>query len=246
MNNGEPSILIVDDDVDTCLNLADIFSDLGYRVDVAHEGLAALEHVRKNPYDVVLLDLKMPGMDGLTLYRQIKKVQGGIVAILISGFATNAIANEAMAAGATQVLPKPADVPALLGLIKAALDRPLTLIVDDDQDLCESLWAVMRDRGYRVCLAHDERDAALRLQDREYDVVLVDMKLPHSDGQRVFRLVRKMNSQARTIAITGFRSETAQLVREVVAEGVDAVCYKPFDIPELLSTVEQLAGQNER
>lgn len=243
MNNGNPSILIVDDDVDTCLNLADIFGDLGYQVDVAHEGLAALEHVRKNPYDVVLLDLKMPGMDGLTLYRQIKKVQAGIVAIMISGFATNAIANEAMAAGATQVLPKPADVPVLLGLIKAALDRPLALIIDDDQDLCESLWDVLRGRGYRVCLAHDECAAAVRLKDREFDVVLIDMKLPQSDGQRVFRLVRKMNSLARTIAITGFRSETAQLVREVVAEGVDAVCYKPFEIPELLSTVQQLAGQ---
>ena len=243
MNNSNPSILIVDDDVDTCLNLADIFTALGYRVDMAHEGLAALEHVRNNPYDAVLLDLTMPGMDGLTLYRQIKKVQAGTVGIMISGFATIAIANEAVAAGVEHVLPKPVDVPELLGLMNQALDRPLALVIDDDQEFCESLWDVLRDRGYRVCLAHDESTAAARLKDREYDVVLIDMKLPQSDGQRVFRLVRKMNSQARTIAITGFRSETAQLVREVVAEGVGAVCYKPFDIPELLSTVEQLAGQ---
>lgn len=243
MNNGNPSILIADDDVDTCLNLADIFTDLGYQVDMAHDGLGALDHVRNKPYDVAVLDLKMPGMDGLMLYRQIKKVQAGTVAFLVSGFATIAIADEAVAAGVAHVLPKPVDLPRLLGLMNQALHRPLALVIDDDQDLCESLWDVLHARGYRVCLAPDECAAAERLRDREYDVVLIDMKLPRTDGQRVFRLVTKMNPQARTIAMTGFRSETAQLVREVVAEGVDAVCYKPFDMPEFLSTVEQLAGQ---
>ena len=75
MNRDNPSILIVDDERDACLNLADIFTDLGYRVDIAHDGWSALELLQKRPYDVALLDLKMPGMDGLTLYRRIKKAQ---------------------------------------------------------------------------------------------------------------------------------------------------------------------------
>jgi two-component system, NtrC family, response regulator HydG len=73
MTKKTPSILVVDDEVDTCRNLSDILTDLGYRVDVAHDGFTALAMVRQKPYDVALLDLKMPGMDGLTLYREIKK-----------------------------------------------------------------------------------------------------------------------------------------------------------------------------
>lgn len=243
MNRDKPSILVVDDEVDTCLNLADIFTDLGYRVDIAHHGLAALELVDKNPYDVALLDLKMPGMDGMTLYRRIKKLRAGTVAIIVTAFATSAVTDEALAAGAIQVLAKPVDFPKLLGLMDQALDLPLALIVDDDEDLCQNLWDLMHDRGYRVCLAHDEDDAALRLNDRDYDVVLIDMKLPKSDGQRVFKLVKDMNPQARTIAITGFRTETEPLVQRMVTDGVDAVCFKPFDISELLSTIERLAAQ---
>jgi CheY-like chemotaxis protein len=71
------------------------------------------------------------------------------------------------------------------------------------------------------------------------------MKLPQGDGTTVFRLVRDSNPQARTILITGHRSELDQLVQEVVSEGADAVCYKPFDIPRLIDTVKKLAAEHK-
>ena len=86
-------ILVVDDDVDTCRNLTDILTDLGCRVDTAHDGPSALERVRKKRYYVALLDLKMPGMDGLTLYREIKKLSAGTVAIIVTAYATSATAD---------------------------------------------------------------------------------------------------------------------------------------------------------
>ena len=136
MTDQAPSILLVDDDEDICENMADIFTDLGYDVDVAHEGRTALELVRGRPYDVALLDLKMPGMDGVTLYREIKKVQAGMVAFLVTAYAGASTAEEAVAAGMWQVLPKPVDLPRLLRLIAEVLERPLVLVVDDDEDLC--------------------------------------------------------------------------------------------------------------
>ncbi|MBI3410333.1 MAG: response regulator [Planctomycetes bacterium] len=242
MNETGHSILVVDDEADTCRNLSDILTDLGYQVDVAHDGLAALELVRQKAYDVALLDLKMPGMDGLTLYREIKKLRAGTVAIVVTAYAGGETKAEALAAGAWQVVAKPVDFPKLLGLVDQALGQPLVMVVDDDPDLCANLWDLLRERGYRVCLAHDETQAAARLKDREYKVVLIDMKLPKGDGASVYRMVRETNPQARTVCITGYRSEMDQMVRRVVAEGADAVCYKPFDIPKLLSTLEQLSG----
>jgi two-component system response regulator HydG len=235
------SILVVDDEVDTCQNLSDILTDLGYRVDVANDGPSALKKVRRNAYDVALLDLKMPGMDGLTLYREIKKLRGGTVAIIVSAYASTETAEEAMALGALQVLPKPTDFPKLLALVGEAVDQPLVLVVDDDPDLCQNLWDLLRERGYRVAVAHDEPTAAGQIQDTAFRVVLIDMKLPSGDGGRVYRLLREANPQARTILITGHRSEMEQLVQRAVEEGADAVCYKPFDVPKLLSTLDQLA-----
>src|SRR3954467_4199363 len=99
-NRDGPRVLVVDDEQDTCSNLSDILTDLGYRVDVANEGQAALELVRRNPYNVALLDLRMPGMDGLTLYREIKKLRAGTVAILVTAYAGGATSEEALGAGA--------------------------------------------------------------------------------------------------------------------------------------------------
>jgi two-component system, NtrC family, response regulator HydG len=235
-----PSILVVDDEVDTCSNLSDILTDLGYSVDVAHEGQTALQMVRQKPYDVALLDFKMPGMDGLTLYREIKKLRAGTVAIVVTAYAGGETKAEALAAGAWHVLSKPVDFPNLLSLVNEALGQPLVMVVDDDHDLCENLWDLLRERGYRICLAHDEAEAAERLHGREFKIVLIDMKLGTGDGATVFRSVRKSNPQARTVVITGHRSEMDQLVKKIMDEGADAVCYKPFDVPGLLSTLQKL------
>ncbi len=241
--NANPSILVVDDEEDTCRNLSDILTDLDYHVEMAHDGLSALELVRHNPYDVVLLDLRMPGMDGLTLYKEIKKIRAGTVAIVVSAYASKSVTEEALTAGAWQVLAKPVDFPALLGLVDKALGQPLVMVVDDDPDLCATLWDLLRERGFRVCIAHGEKEAAEQLKGRDIRVVLIDMQLPESDGTRVFRLVREKAPQARTIVITGHRSEMDLRIQELIAAGADAVCYKPFDVPSLLTTLQEIARQ---
>jgi two-component system, NtrC family, response regulator HydG len=242
MTTQEPSILVVDDDVDTCRNLSDILTDLGHRVDVAHDGPSALELVRKRHYDVALLDLKMPGMDGLELYREIRRVRSDTVALIVTAYAGGSTVEDALAAGAWQVLAKPVDFPLLLGLVGQAMDQPLVLVVDDDPDLCATLWDLLRERGYRVAIAHDEPHAALQLRDAAFRVVLIDMKLPGGDGSSVYRLVRQANPQARTVVITGHRAELEQMVMQVIEEGADAVCYKPFDVATLLTTLKRLTA----
>jgi len=240
MKQAKPSILVVDDDVDTCRNLSDILTDLGYRVDTAHDGPAALELVRRNAYDVALLDYKMPGMDGLTLYREIKRLRAGTVAIVVTAYAGGTTEEEALGAGAWQVLPKPVDFPKLLGFVGEAAGQPLVLVVDDDHDLCANLWDLFRERGFRVCLANDEREARDRLNDTAFKAVLIDMKLPAGDGTSVFRLVRQASPQARTVIITGHRAEMDQRVQQLLDEGADTVCYKPFDVPRLLTALSDL------
>jgi DNA-binding NtrC family response regulator len=240
MSEYAPTILVVDDEVDTCRNLSDILTDLGYEVDVAHDGPTALDLVRRKPYDVALLDLRMPGMDGLELYHEIKKVRAGTVAIIVTAYASAEAQEQALASGAWQVLGKPVDFRRLLALVGEAVDQPLVLVVDDDPDLCGNLWDLLRERGYRVSVAHDAGQAAAQLRDTRFRVVLIDMKLPTGDGTQVFRLVRQANPQTRTVVITGHRGEVEQRVEEVLREGANAVCYKPFDVAGLLSTLERL------
>src|SRR5207248_1691399 len=136
--------------------------------------------------------------------------------------------------GAWKVVSKPVDLGKLLGFVAEALGQPLILIVDDDHDLCDNLWDILRERGYRVSLAHDGTEAARRLAEAAHRVVVIDMKIPGGNGGEVFHMVRDANPTARTVLITGYRSEMDALVEQVVREGADAVCYKPFDVPQLI------------
>lgn len=240
MKQKHPHLLVVDDEPDTCANLADIFREFGYDVDIAHDSLSALELVKRGAYDLALLDLKMPGMDGLELYREMRRISAGTVAIIVTAFASQETAAAALSSGAWRVLSKPVDVAQLLELATRAMDEPLILIVDDDEDLCQSLSDVFRQEGYRVCMAHDIADAERRVRQRNYQAVLVDMKLPSGPGNAVIGRVRQECPNARTIVVTGYANEMNDCVQAAISTGADAVCYKPFDVGALLKTVKRL------
>jgi DNA-binding NtrC family response regulator len=163
------------------------------------------------------------------------------VAIIVTAYAASETADAALQAGAWQILPKPVEFPRLMSFIDEASEQPLVLVVDDDEDLCETLWDVFRENKYRVCLAHTAQEAADRLRGRDHRVVLIDMKLPEGNGGDVLRLVREIAPTARTVLIAGYRGEMEQLIGQVLSEGADEVCYKPFDVAKLLETVNKLA-----
>ncbi len=240
-SSKSPRLLVVDDEVDTCSNLADIFTDFGYQVDVAYDGPSALALVEQNAYDLALLDLKMPGMSGLELYREIRKKSAGTVAIVVTAYASSDTARSVLEAGAWRIVPKPIDFAGLQRQVEEVLDQPLVMVVDDDHDLCESLWELFRERDYRVCVAHDVAAAQENLRRRDYQVVLIDMKLPGGNGAEVLEMVRRENPTARALLITGFAGEMQAAVQQALENGADAVCYKPFDVDQLLKTVAKLS-----
>jgi DNA-binding NtrC family response regulator len=116
----------------------------------------------------------------------------------------------------------------------------MIMVVDDDRELCENLWELFRDHDLRVCTAHDTDEAQRRLGERSYQVVLIDLKLPQGDGTEVLKSVHELNPAARTILVTGYRSEMTDVIEKALQGEADAVCYKPFDIPALLSQIEDL------
>lgn len=235
--DANPRILIVDDEVDICDNLSDILIDFGYAVDTAQDPLRALRLVEEHHYDIVLLDLRMPEMDGLDLYRRIKRVSAGTAAMIITAYATCETAQSALAAGACQLISKPVNIQSLLNLVRDTLESPLILVVDDDSDLCDNVWDIFHERGCRVYLANNVGEAQAALKNHQFQLVLLDMKLPDGSGSDVLQTVRETNPDARTVVITGYAAEMASRVEKALADGANAVAVKPFDMPRLLSLV---------
>jgi DNA-binding response OmpR family regulator len=117
----QAAILMVDDDPDQCQNLSEILTDRGYRVDTAAEGQSALRLVERQAYDLALLDLRMPGMDGLALCREVIRLRPATVALLMTGYPEDVLPAVARAAGVHHVLPKPVNIPRLLMRIEESV-----------------------------------------------------------------------------------------------------------------------------
>lgn len=123
MTLEHPAVLVVDDDVDISTNLCDILTDIGYHTDMAHDGPSAIHLLQNHSYDLALLDFQMPGMDGATLFRELRKRDPELIAIMLTAFAGDEGVQQAIEAGTWKVLPKPVDIPQLLRLLKQALDN---------------------------------------------------------------------------------------------------------------------------
>jgi len=245
MSDYEPYILIVDDESDACQNLSDILTDLGYRVDVALDGGHALELVDRRTYDVALLDLKMPGIDGVELFKRIRELRSETVAIVVTAFAGGTIAEAARDAGADLIVAKPVNLKRLLSLVECALLQPRVLIVDDDREFCSSLGDVLRSEGYRVGTAGDAFSAEAQLRSGGYHAAFIDMKLADGSGADVFRLTRDHGTQTSAIMISGYRAEVESQVDELLTQGAASAAYKPLDITKLLDTLKRLTSSGE-
>ena len=100
-------ILIVDDELIVRKSLASWFQEEGYSVDIAESGKQTLEKLVENDWDIFLLDIKMPGMDGLELQRKIKEIHPEASVIIMTAYASVETAVEAMKQGAYDYIVKP-------------------------------------------------------------------------------------------------------------------------------------------
>ncbi len=117
-------ILIVDDDRSSCEILSKILKLRGYRVDVAYDGPTALKLLEDESYGLALIDYRMPGMDGVELYRRIREMRPNLVGVFVTGFPTIDTIYPAIAVGVERVIAKPAGSSELLQVIEEFVGKP--------------------------------------------------------------------------------------------------------------------------
>jgi len=132
-----PKILIVDDEITIRESLQGVLEDEGYSVAPAESGEACLETLRKQPFDAVLLDVWLPGMDGLETLQKIRDLENAPEVIMISGHGTIETAVRATKLGAYDFLEKPLSIEKTLILLKNAIEA--TRLRLENRDLRKQL-----------------------------------------------------------------------------------------------------------
>jgi excisionase family DNA binding protein len=116
-----PRVLVVDDEASIRELLSKTLALAEYDVDTAPDGRTAIERLRRGHYDLLIADLKMPGLDGLSLIREAKRLIADLPVIIITGFSTESSAIEAVNLGVAGYLTKPFRVPQVLAAAARAL-----------------------------------------------------------------------------------------------------------------------------
>jgi DNA-binding NtrC family response regulator len=123
MNNSDVNILIVDDEFSVRDSLYKWFRSDGFNVDTAEHAAAALEKFKKRTWDIVLLDIKMPGMDGIEFNRHIQSLNKNIIVIIITAYASVDTAVQSIKDGAFEYITKPIDPDNLTHVIRNAIEK---------------------------------------------------------------------------------------------------------------------------
>jgi len=121
MGVAEGRILVADDEDSLRWVLEKGFRGAGYQVTAVKDGTAALAEAESQPFDLILLDVRMPGIDGLELQRRIRLARPTLPVIFISAHGDDAVRNRALEGGAIAFLDKPFDASVLLAAISEAL-----------------------------------------------------------------------------------------------------------------------------
>ncbi len=120
---GQATILVIDDEVAMRDSCRQALSRDGNRVEVAEDGLTGLAMLKKESFDLIILDLKMPGLSGMDVLKEIKEDNFEAIVIVITGYATIESAVEAMKRGAYDFVPKPFTPESLRMIVKRALEK---------------------------------------------------------------------------------------------------------------------------
>ena len=134
---SKANILIVDDEENMCRILRKVLKDDGYQADSATEGQQALVKLSEKDFDLVLSDVRMPGMNGLELMQQIQTVSPEIPVVMMTAYGSVQSAVEAIRAGAEDYILKPFNNDVVLFSLKKALQRKV--LVERNRDLTEQL-----------------------------------------------------------------------------------------------------------
>jgi DNA-binding NtrC family response regulator len=235
-------ILVADDEPSMRTTLSAILRAEGYTVDTAADGLAAVALCLSTAYDIIFLDVRMPGLDGVEAFRRLRQHQGGARVLLMSAYGVDDLKQLALEEGAVAFLDKPLDVDKVIRLIQESQETTI-LVVAEDVSATTTLSQVLTTQGYHVTIVHSP-DAALQLLEQiRFDILFIDVRLPVMNGLDLYLAVRQLTPTAVAIMLTGMDAAGEQLAHEAVRQTAYTFLRKPLDVEHLLDLLDRLKRQ---
>ena len=245
MNSADIKILVVDDDINLLDLLIDTLSAIGYSSDGVTDGFKALEKLKTGHFDLVISDIKMPEMDGISLLREIRQTHPGLPVLFITGVDVPEVVAQASPDG---LLAKPFRVSHIEQLINDTLNVSenvvagkvrKVMIIDDDDNFRTTLEDALEANDFIPFAVAAGDEAIMHLEKGNFDAVVSDIRMPGIDGFDLLKRIKKTYPKLPVVLMTAYLSEKD--VREALPQaGADGFLEKPFGVDQIVDILTKL------
>lgn len=194
------NILIADDEEGLRFSLASILEIEGYSVQTAGDGLEALELVKNNAFDIAFFDIRMPGMNGVEAFKQIKKISPETIVVMMTAYAMNDLIKEAIKEGAFACISKPFEIEDVLNTVKEINAKKTGLIISFDGDAKDFIETSLKSAGFIAANKENFKSAQDFINRREPDLIFV-VEPQKEDMERIKETAKKLKNSV-TVVIT--------------------------------------------
>jgi CheY-like chemotaxis protein len=233
-------ILIVDDDPGMSETITDILELKGFEVAAASSGPEALACVQAQAFDVIFMDIKMPGMNGVEALQRMRQLGVETPVLMMTAYAVPDLIAQAQEEGVLAILSKPLPLDRVLEFLAKIEPKMRVLVVEDDPGFATSLQDVLEAQGCTVAHAMEAEAALTAFQQSRPDIVLLDLKLPGRNGYEVLLEIREKDPKADVLLMTGCAGEFEGLVRQSLNHGARMCLEKPLDSTDLLRQIKRI------
>ncbi|MDE7268780.1 MAG: response regulator [Lachnospiraceae bacterium] len=265
-NHRLAKLIVADDDEEVCYHIVKTMSKVGVVTDFATNGHTAVQMMREHreagePYDMILLDWKMPTLDGIETARLIRKnYPDKIPILLLTAYDWSDIEQEAKEIGVDHFMPKPFFMSTFKEAVKRVMgghqdklvenktdvvrDKHI-LVVDDIEVNRMILLKILSLLGASCDSANNGQEAVDKFetsQPGDYDLILMDVQMPVMDGYAATQAIRSSgHPSAKSVPIIAMTANAfVDDVRDAIASGMDAHIAKPVQVDNLKTTIQQV------
>ncbi|MFA5315939.1 MAG: response regulator [Dehalococcoidales bacterium] len=236
---AKTNILVVDDLRNIRITLGGILEDEGHHVVTVEDGYQTIEAVKKTHFDVIFMDIKLPGINGVQTFREVKKIDPETTVIMMTAYSVEDLIKEAMEEGAYAIIHKPFDIERILAIIQELLkDKVLIMIASHHSENGGKLKAALERLGYRVATALNGGEAIRLVRSRQFDIIFLDSRLPDGDGLDILAQVKKIDPTAMVIMMTEAADNLME--QKAAANGAYACLQPPHQVEEALALLENI------
>ena len=240
-------VLVIEDDETARKQMAKAIRKEGYQVLTAEDGRAGLDIFEKELPEIVITDLKMPGIGGLEVMQTVKRLSPNVQVVLITAFGGVDTAILALREGVLDYLTKPLDLDHLTVVLGRASEKveefkegdsfPILLLADDDEKTRKRLAKVLKDESWIVMQAGTGREAVDIFDREKIDVAILDIKMPEMDGLEALHEMRSISDDFEAIILTGYGDESSAI--QALRDGAMNFLKKPVDIDQLILSAQK-------